>query len=67
MLEQYQSINLYLDRDNTGKKVTREALKTSPKYQDKSGLYQLYKDLNEWLVNQKNGRNRKNKLRPNLH
>ena len=30
ILEQYQAINLYLDRDNTGKNVTHEALKISP-------------------------------------
>lgn len=51
-LENYQAINLYLDRDYAGKRVTDQALNISPKFQDKSGLYQPYKDLNEWLVHQ---------------
>jgi len=67
MLEQYPAINLYLDRDNTGKNVTREALNISPKYQDKSGLYQLHKDLNDWLINQNKGKVHKRSFKPKLH
>ena len=67
VLEQYQAINLYLDRDNAGKNVTREALAISTKYQDKSGLYSMHKDLNEWLVNQCKKRVRKIDFKPRFH
>lgn len=67
ILEQYQAINLYLDRDTTGKKVTREALAISPKYQDKSALYHLHKDLNEWLINQNPKRIKKISFKPKFH
>jgi len=67
ILEQYQAINLYLDRDNTGKNVTHEALKISPKYQDKSGSYQLHKGLNDWLVNQNKVKVHKRSFKPKLH
>jgi hypothetical protein len=64
ILENYPAIHLYLDRDNTGKNVTREALKISPKYGDKSSLYRLHKDLNDWLVNQNQGRVPKKNFKP---
>ncbi len=67
ILEQYQAINLYLDRDTSGKNVTREALAISPKYQDKSGLYQLHKDLNEWFVHQNKKRVKKIGFKPRFH
>ncbi len=49
-LELHKSINLYLDNDAAGKKVAREALSNSKKYNDYSKLYQNHKDLNDWLV-----------------
>ncbi|GGB83191.1 transposase [Flavobacterium suaedae] len=49
-LESHKSINLYLDNDAAGKKVAREALSNSKKYNDHSKLYQNHKDLNDWLV-----------------
>lgn len=67
VLEQYQAINLYLDRDTAGKNITRDALAISPKYQDKSGLYQMHKDLNELLINQNKKRVRKINFKPKLH
>jgi len=49
-LESHKSINLYLDNDAAGKKVAREALSHSKKYNDRSMLYQNHKDLNDWLI-----------------
>ena len=58
LMEKHNRINLYLDRDPAGKKITENAKKTSLKYRDKSGLYKGYKDLNEWAVkNSKLGQN----------
>jgi hypothetical protein len=62
-LETHERINLYLDRDATGKKITAYALGISKKYNDKSSLYEPYKDLNEWLMLTKASRNIKSKLR----
>jgi hypothetical protein len=50
-MEQHQVVNLYLDRDKTGLACTRYALSLSRKYEDKSGLYQHHKDLNDWAMN----------------
>lgn len=50
-LEQHEKIHLYLDHDKTGQNCRRYALSISNKYQDKSSLYQGYKDLNDWVMN----------------
>lgn len=50
-MENYESIRLYFDRDETGLKYTSRALSLSTKYQDESQLYQNYKDLNDWAMN----------------
>jgi DNA primase len=62
-LETHDKINLFLDRDATGKKLTAHALKLSNKYDDKSNLFEPYKDLNEWLMLTKASRNIKSKLK----
>ena len=49
-IEQYDVINLYLDRDKTGQNCSRHALSLSKKYKDKSSLYEHYKDVNEWVM-----------------
>ncbi|WP_433834199.1 toprim domain-containing protein [Flavobacterium anhuiense] len=50
IMEKHQKVNLYLDRDPSGIKLTAEALHLNPsRYIDKSFLYQNRKDLNEWL------------------
>ena len=49
-LEKYDSVHLYLDRDNRGLSVTKELLSLGIKYLDKSHLYQNHKDLNEYLI-----------------
>lgn len=50
-MENYESIRLYFDRDETGLKYTSRALSLSTKYRDESSLYQNYKDLNDWAMN----------------
>ncbi len=50
-MEQHSAIKLYLDRDKTGQNYSQYALSLSNKYKDESGMYQHYKDLNDWLVN----------------
>jgi hypothetical protein len=52
LMEQYQQINLYLDRDNAGLKHLQNALNWSKKYTDKSQLYQGHNDLNDYLIKQ---------------
>lgn len=52
-LEQHQQVDLYLDNDTAGRKCTRDAQSSSPRYFDKSLLYEGYKDLNEWWSSQK--------------
>ncbi len=50
IMEKHQKVNLYLDRDPSGIKLTAEAQHRNPsRYIDQSFLYQNRKDLNEWL------------------
>jgi len=53
MLEKYQHVNLYLDRDESGLKAASQALAWSDRYQDKSQLYAKFKDLNEYHIHRK--------------
>ncbi len=48
-LESHYHIDLYLDRDAAGIRCTSTAKDISEKYNDASGMYPGYKDLNEWL------------------
>jgi len=49
LMEQHDSIRLYLDRDKTGQNCTLQALSWSNKFKDESHLYKGYNDLNEWM------------------
>jgi len=51
LMEKHESIYLYLDQDEAGRKNTKLALKRSPNFKDESKLYKGYKDLNDWLIN----------------
>jgi DNA primase len=62
-LETHDKINLFLDRDQTGRKLTEKALKLSDKYKDESSFFEPYKDLNEWLMLTKASKNLKAKLK----
>ncbi len=53
-MEQHESVRLYLDNDEAGRKCTKHALSLGDKYADESRLYAGHKDVNEWLVNTKN-------------
>ncbi|MBU2900628.1 toprim domain-containing protein [Maribacter dokdonensis] len=49
-LKQYDFIDLYLDNDSTGRKLTQELLDCSKNCIDQSGLYEGFKDMNEKLM-----------------
>lgn len=49
MMEQYQQVYLFLDRDKMGIQSTQKALQWSVKYKDQSYQYEHYKDLNDFL------------------
>jgi CHC2 zinc finger/Toprim-like len=53
LIEKYQRVNLYLDRDEAGLKTTSQALAWSDRYQDKSQFYAKFKDLNEYHIHRK--------------
>ena len=46
----YKAIELYLDRDEAGRKTTAQFLKENSKCIDKSEFYTAEKDLNVWLM-----------------
>ncbi|MEP6683595.1 MAG: toprim domain-containing protein [Parafilimonas sp.] len=50
LMEKHDSIHLYLDQNNAGKKCPDIALKRSHRYKDESSLYNRYKDLNDWMM-----------------
>jgi len=50
ILEQYESIHLFLDNDAAGQNCSQYALQLDKKYIDENKLYENYKDLNEWIV-----------------
>ncbi|MDN3548795.1 toprim domain-containing protein [Mucilaginibacter aquaedulcis] len=48
-LEAHSSVHLWLDRDVTGLAYTKYALSLGSRFVDESGLYEKFKDLNDWL------------------
>jgi hypothetical protein len=52
-LDKHSAVNLFLDRDTAGMKLTQRAKALGTKYIDQSGTFQGSKDLNEWLVKSK--------------
>ncbi len=50
VLQNYDEINLYFDHDRAGEKATRGLIYSFPNAKDCSGIYQEYKDLNEFLL-----------------
>jgi len=51
VMDQYQTVNLYLDRNKMGMACTQTALQwNSKKYTDRSSLYRNGQDLNQWLI-----------------
>jgi hypothetical protein len=57
-LESNYHIDLYFDRDAAGVRCTSTAKDISEKYNDASGMYDGYKDLNEWFASGVAVRNR---------
>ncbi|WP_028376705.1 toprim domain-containing protein [Leeuwenhoekiella sp. MAR_2009_132] len=53
ILDNYKTIELYLDRDEAGRKTTAFFLNSTPKCIDKSEFYSAEKDLNVWLMKRK--------------
>ena len=53
LMEEYPRIQLFLDRDDAGFRLTSQALHWSENYQDMSGLYSGFKDLNEYHIRSK--------------
>lgn len=49
-LDQQEHCYLYLDRDAAGQKTCAAALSWSDRYEDRSELYQGFKDFNEWWM-----------------
>ncbi len=66
LMEENQKVQLYLDRDEAGKKHTQTALHWSQKYTDQSHLYKNHKDLNDFLVRQNQKRKQVLKMRQHL-
>lgn len=55
LMDKYQLVNLFLDRDKTGIKCTRQALGwNNKKYVDKGEFLQPDQDLNDWLIQKSN-------------
>src|SRR5690606_310131 len=50
IIEEYNQVNLYLDRDDAGRKATLLLLDTFNHCQDLSSISLPYKDLNEYLL-----------------
>ena len=47
---EYESVELFLDRDKTGMGMTKLLLEKCPNSRDMSFLYDGFKDMNEWKV-----------------
>ncbi|WP_082591119.1 toprim domain-containing protein [Sediminicola sp. YIK13] len=50
IIQDYLTINLYLDNDSNGKRTTQKMIKNSINCLDRSMLYEGFKDMNEWLI-----------------
>ncbi|WEK36154.1 MAG: CHC2 zinc finger domain-containing protein [Candidatus Pseudobacter hemicellulosilyticus] len=48
---EYKQVGLMLDQDNTGRRLTAEALELAPTFTDLSTLYQGFDDLNDMAMN----------------
>lgn len=64
VMDNYEKVRLFLDHDFTGERCTKLGLSWGKQYQDESGLYQGYKDLNEWV--RTIGKSQKRSYRPGL-
>lgn len=53
-LEKYNNVEIWLDNDNSGKKASEYIKSIHSDVTDKSSFYSEKKDLNEWLISNKN-------------
>ena len=53
IFESYETIELYLDNDDTGKKTANLFLNEKPNCSNRSEIYKGFKDLNAWLMKTK--------------
>jgi DNA primase len=65
-LEQHERVHLWLDRDVTGMAYTKYALSLGEQFKDKSGFYEQFKDLNDWLRCKGELKNKVPQQRPGL-
>ena len=49
LLQSYPEVQLFLDHDKTGMALTQQALSLGREFVDHSGLYNGYKDVNDWM------------------
>lgn len=49
VMENYPSVQLYLDGDKAGQNCSRDAIASNPIYEDKSSCFKGYEDLNDFL------------------
>lgn len=49
IMERYDAVHLFLDRDKAGQKFRQMALSWNRKFRDESALYKGYNDFNEWM------------------
>lgn len=63
IMDRHHQVKLYLDRDKSGIRCTRQAIKwDDKKYIDQSQLYHPYKDLNDWILHYKHEKNHSHEL-----
>jgi len=53
IMKSYDHIELYLDHDDTGIRVSQQLLERSKNCTNKSYLYKNHKDINEWFMSKK--------------
>ncbi|SKC18691.1 toprim domain-containing protein [Dyadobacter psychrophilus] len=58
-LRTYDQVQLFLDCDRPGQQLTRQAMASDPRFEDASGFYKDYKDINEWLISKQNPQQKK--------
>ena len=52
LIDDYKTVQLYLDNDKAGKRAVEILMKESPKCRDMSNLYKGFKDVNAWWTAQ---------------
>ena len=53
ILKVYRNVFLYLDRDSAGRKTQEKYQSAGLKTVDASGIYENFKDINDYLMDQK--------------